>query len=314
MKKILLLTLLVTLTSCTTSRVSDSSLSSNQTSSSSNSASSGTITPIKNTDGIVREGDTVSVDYVGTGPDGKVFDSSLKEFAEKNPSYIPNPSRKFEPLVFSAKEGQMIEGFWKGVIGMKLGEKKKLVIPAEQAYGEEWISQNESVVDKKIFNSSFERTIPKSEVQDTIRTLVPKEAFGEKGVPKIGENISIPNGMTAKIDSYTATGVVLLVDNKDNPFSGKKIIVGTQITYEDGNVAKIIKVMSDSFVVRVENKSNPFAGKTLAVGLEGTYSKDTKIRVVSLEGDNVTLAISRKNPNPLAGKTLTFDVEIKDIK
>ena len=120
--------------------------------------------------------------------------------------------------------------------------------------------------------------------------------------------------MTAKVDSQTSTGVVLIIDNKGNPFSGKKIAIGTQITYEDGNTARITKVGTDTFTVLVQNKSNPFAGKKLTVGLEGLYGKDTKVRVISLEGNNVTLAISRKNPSPLAGKTLTFDIEVKEIK
>ncbi len=69
---------------------------------------------------VAQKGDTVKVDYTGTLGDGSVFDSSIGR----------------TPLEFTVGAGQMIEGFDKAVVGMKVGETKKVTIPADQAYGQ----------------------------------------------------------------------------------------------------------------------------------------------------------------------------------
>jgi peptidylprolyl isomerase len=66
-----------------------------------------------------KEGDTVKVHYLGHLEDGTAFDSS----------------RGGQPLEFTIGKGDIIAGFDKGVIGMVVGEKKTITIPADQAYG-----------------------------------------------------------------------------------------------------------------------------------------------------------------------------------
>jgi len=69
---------------------------------------------------VVENGDTVKVEYVGKYPEsGEVFDKSEGR----------------GPLEFVAGAGQMIVGFDKAVIGMKLNEEKTVTIPPEDAYG-----------------------------------------------------------------------------------------------------------------------------------------------------------------------------------
>jgi len=69
---------------------------------------------------IVENGDTIKIEYVGTFPDtGEEFDKSAGR----------------GPLEFVAGAGQMISGFDKAVIGMKLNEEKTVTIPPEEAYG-----------------------------------------------------------------------------------------------------------------------------------------------------------------------------------
>lgn len=69
----------------------------------------------------VTAGDTITVHYIGSFLDGKKFDSSY----EKN-----------QPLSLQVGAGQVIPGFDQGVVGMKVGGKRKLTIPASLAYGE----------------------------------------------------------------------------------------------------------------------------------------------------------------------------------
>ncbi|MDD5738896.1 MAG: FKBP-type peptidyl-prolyl cis-trans isomerase [Candidatus Pacebacteria bacterium] len=68
-----------------------------------------------------KNGDTVSVHYTGYLTNGQVFDSSIG---------------RGEPFSFILGTGQVIRGWDEGVLGMRAGEKRKLTIPSDLAYGE----------------------------------------------------------------------------------------------------------------------------------------------------------------------------------
>lgn len=71
-----------------------------------------------------KEGDTVSVQYVGGLFDtGKEFDASWSG---------NKPGQAFE---FTLGGGQVIPGWDQGVAGMKVGGRRKLVIPPDLGYG-----------------------------------------------------------------------------------------------------------------------------------------------------------------------------------
>jgi len=65
-------------------------------------------------------GDRLSVHYTGTLKDGTQFDSSYD---------------RGEPFLFVLGIGEVIDGWDQGLIGMKVGEKRRLEIPSSLGYG-----------------------------------------------------------------------------------------------------------------------------------------------------------------------------------
>jgi peptidylprolyl isomerase len=68
-----------------------------------------------------KAGDSVSVHYTGWLKSGQKFDSSHD---------------RGQPLVFPIGRGRVIKGWDEGVGSMRVGGKRKLVIPAHLAYGD----------------------------------------------------------------------------------------------------------------------------------------------------------------------------------
>lgn len=66
-----------------------------------------------------KGGDAVQVDYTGWLPTGESFDSSVGR----------------NPFSFTLGAGRVIQGWDLGVVGMKVGAKRRLVIPSNLGYG-----------------------------------------------------------------------------------------------------------------------------------------------------------------------------------
>lgn len=77
---------------------------------------------LEGTGSAVKTGDTVSIHYAGTLEDGTPFDNSYD---------------RGEPFETPIGAGQVIKGWDLGVVGMKVGGKRRLTIPPELGYGEQ---------------------------------------------------------------------------------------------------------------------------------------------------------------------------------
>lgn len=69
---------------------------------------------------VTKDGDTISVHYTGKLEDGTKFDSSVD---------------RGTPFEFTIGEGMVIAGWEKGLLDMKVGEKRTLTIPSTMGYG-----------------------------------------------------------------------------------------------------------------------------------------------------------------------------------
>lgn len=74
----------------------------------------------KGSDPAAKKGDTVRVRYIGQLENGEIFDKNLGE-----------------GFVVTLGGGEVIKGWETGLTGVKANEKRKLIIPADLAYGEE---------------------------------------------------------------------------------------------------------------------------------------------------------------------------------
>lgn len=134
----------------------------------------------------IQLGDTVTVNYTGRLEDGSIFDSSLNEGRE--------------PLKSTLGQGQLIQGFEKGLINMIVGEKKTIEIDPENAYGE--------------YNPEMTTIVGRNQVPETIQ---------------VGETLqgNTPNGpIIVRVLEVTEDSVTL---DANHPLAGKKLIFDLEV-------------------------------------------------------------------------------------
>ncbi len=191
------------------------------------------------------------------------------------------------PLEFVIGSKSMIQGFEDAVLTMKKGETKKVRLEAKDAYGEEYL----------------EKTMPLAEYKEVITQKVPKNVL---------------------------TGIItqeLPKTQADQILGGST--VGTEKKLGEATI-KVTAVSGDNVTVSIDDPQAPFYGKTLAIGLEATAQDGSKVTIKSISGDDVevdikpdqtvvsktdtSITVKSKNPHPLAGKALNFEITLNDIK
>lgn len=129
----------------------------------------------------VKENDTVKVHYTGKLSSGEVFDSSVDR----------------EPLEFTLGKGQIIPGFEKEVIDMKVNEKKSFDVTSEEAYGD----------------------VRKELIQEVPKTNLPPDIKPEVGMGLVSKT---PEGQEMQLTVAEVKDESIVVD-ANHPLAGKDL-------------------------------------------------------------------------------------------
>ncbi len=87
---------------------------------------------------VAKNGDLVTIDFIGMLSSGKVFDTSLKQVAENKSIPKADMFRErlsYKPLSFVLGSKRIIEGVGDAVNGMKVNQTIEVTIPPDKAYG-----------------------------------------------------------------------------------------------------------------------------------------------------------------------------------
>ena len=236
---------------------------------------------------VVKVGDKISVRYYGYiyyGGERRVFDTNIEEVAKDNATYPKTVSYKwsgkFDLLTFTVGSGSMIKGFDEGVRGMKLHERKTIVVPPDKGYQFSW---------SKVKNYSLVENV------SVLQNLTLGDFQKIYGVQNPLENSVYRNKM------YGWDSLVLYV-------SGPKNIVKIMNEPSVGKVYQPYENVPD-FKVKVEKIEN---------GMITIRYLIYKTPLLMPNGGIIDMVTShgfRANYNQeVAGKTLYFVVTIEDIK
>ncbi|WP_275316447.1 FKBP-type peptidyl-prolyl cis-trans isomerase [Tenacibaculum bernardetii] len=135
----------------------------------------------------VKENNTVKVNYTGKLSDGQIFDSSEGK----------------EPIEFTLGEGRLIPGFEKGLIDMKLNEKKTITIAKEEAYGD----VNENLI------------------QEVNKTDLPQDMAPQVGMGLVSKS---PDGQEFNLVITEVKEESVIIDG-NHPLAGKELIFDLEV-------------------------------------------------------------------------------------
>ncbi|MEI6209484.1 MAG: peptidylprolyl isomerase [Desulfuromonadales bacterium] len=156
-----------------------------------------------------KKGDTIAINYTGTLEDGTVFDSTLEGMECDNDEICEDDCSDDEcgcgghasgPMTFVLGEAILFPQIDDAIVGMAPGEKKKIHIPAADAFGE--------YDREKVF------TVPRAELPEDL-------------VPEVGDELVLSNEDDEEI------GVTVLETTKEGvTFDANHPLAGEDVTFE----------------------------------------------------------------------------------
>ncbi len=260
----------------------------------------------------VKVGDLVSVNYIVTLEDGTVYDTTYEALSKEEGIY--NPDRVYGPVNFTVGSGRMIEGLEEGVVGMKEGETRTLVIPAEKAYGpvNESLIEHLPIVEEMPYKHSFPRRITTS-LSEFEQWFGKNHTVGESlFVPSAGYNISpLCMNATHVTVSYELKEGDVFRSSKGNwnlivlEVDDENITVAPD--FSEGDTIQIYKYFWNSTVTNITDDVITITHNPIPdIEFNDIFGFPTKIHFSNTE-------IIKDHNHPLSGKTLIFKVTVEEI-
>lgn len=205
---------------------------------------------------------TVSLNYTlrEGAADGKILETTKEDVAKANNLYKSGAT--YAPFEVTLGTNSVIPGFERGIASMSKGEKKTIEVLPIDGYGE--ASMKRTVRESEV-SPEFTITTDRAQFEDTSVQTVQKSLLGEQGKSLVeGQTLTGGANVTAKVTKIDGENVTLLIDNKENPFYGKKLEVGAVAKKE--KITFTLKALTDKTVtVLIKNEESPFSGKPFVV-------------------------------------------------
>lgn len=205
---------------------------------------------------------TVSLNYTlrEGAADGKILETTKEDVAKANNLYKSGAT--YTPFEVTLGTNSVIPGFERGIASMSKGEKKTIEVLPVDGYGE--ASMKRTVRESEV-SPEFTITTDRAQFEDTSVQTVQKSLLGEQGKSLVeGQTLTGGANVTAKVTKIDGENVTLLIDNKENPFYGKKLEVGAVAKKE--KITFTLKALTDKTVtVLIKNEDSPFSGKPFVV-------------------------------------------------
>jgi len=164
-----------------------------------------------------KDGDFVRINYVGRIKEtGEIFDLTLEDVAKKNGLYTPEFKYRPVPVIIGAKF--VLPALEEEIKKMKIGEKKKIVLPPEKAFG--------------VRSPSYIKLIPVSQ-------------FKKQGLePYPGMEVTI-NNLRGRVLSVAGGRVKV---DFNHPLAGKEIEYEVEVVEKINERAEQVKAIVDYFL------------------------------------------------------------------
>ncbi len=224
----------------------------------------------------VQLGDLVTVNYTASLEDGAIFSTTLENVAKRPENKKVSWFR--EPDSFAAEEivagrQELVPGLVEAVVGMKVGEKKRISLAPEQAFGPRDPQKQVQLPCAR----SFPRVI-----------RMPAEEYVKRfsSFPVLNKEIDLVPHFKAKVAEVTERDVAL------------EFLVKSGDTFSDSYGTVTVSVAGD----RITTTLKPVIGAQFPV-------KDGMGVIIASDGSSFTV----DGNHPLAGKNIVIDLEIVSL-
>lgn len=256
----------------------------------------------------VTIGDKVYVDYTGTLVDGTVFDTSIESVAKENNMFMAG--RQYKPLQFTVGNGEVVQGFDKGVIGMEAGETRTLTISPELGYGLSNPDSIKAYLREEVVPTKLPRTIEINHEQF-------EQSFGD--AHEVGNIVTVPGTNLSLTVKEVSTKILLsynfevgeILPSQGTPWNQ------TVIAIDETNVTVAYGVEKGDIIQFPNTEWNTTVLDVTADNITIKHNEipDTEIQtmygVIKVSFNETSIIIDQNHE--LAGKTLIFDVTLKSI-